>query len=169
MVEKCDFLEVVKIPCPKTRFLVTLRSFIAAYKFFPGRGLFPVSTFKEEFFNEKMSSLAGFKKIVIQFSAKVPILANFDYLGPTSKSIFSTDRQNFKKSSVIFLGEIVTNIVLNFGLSISAGLRGAGASRFASRLFPKSTMLVLLLFSIVPKNKFSIASNMVDFYSLLVN
>ena len=71
-----------------------------------------------------MSSLAGLKKKVIQFSAKVPILAIFDYLGPPSKSIFSTYRQNFEKSSVSFLEEVVMNIVLNFELSISAGLRG---------------------------------------------
>ena len=33
------------------------------YKFFPGRGwLFPVSRFKDFFFNEKMSSPAGLKK-----------------------------------------------------------------------------------------------------------
>ena len=63
MVEKCDFLEVIKIPYPKNRFLVTLRSFFSTYKFFSGRGwYFPVSTFKEEYFNEKMSSLAGLKK-----------------------------------------------------------------------------------------------------------
>ena len=53
-----------------------------------GGGYFPVNTFNKEFFNEKMSSLAGLKK-VIQFSAKVLILAIFDDLGPPSKSIFS--------------------------------------------------------------------------------
>ena len=38
---KCDFLKVLKIPYPKNRFLVTLRSF------FPGREwYFSVSTFK---------------------------------------------------------------------------------------------------------------------------
>ena len=66
-------------------------------------------------------------KKVIQFSAKVPILAIFDYLGPHSKSIFSTYRQNFKKSLVCFLGDVVRNFVLNFELSISAGLRGGVA------------------------------------------
>ena len=59
----------------------------------------------------------------IQFSAKVLILAIFDYLGPPSKSISSTYRQNLKKSLVSFLGEVVRNFVLNFGLSLSAGLR----------------------------------------------
>ena len=63
MVEKCNSLKVVKKPNPKNRFLVTLRSFFSTYKFFPGRAwLFPVKTFKEEYFNEKMSSLAGLKK-----------------------------------------------------------------------------------------------------------
>ena len=123
----------------QNRFLVTLRSFFSTYKFFLGRGwFFPVSTFKEEYFNEKMSSLAGLKK-VIQFYAKVPILAIFDYLGPPSKSIFSTYRQNFEKSSVCFLGGIVRNIVLNFQLSIFKKVRGG--SRFASRHFPKSVIL----------------------------
>ena len=141
MVEKCDFLKVLKIPCPKNRFLVTLRSFFSTYKFFPGRDwLFRVSIFKEKNFNEKMSSLPGLKKKVVQFPAKVPILANFGHLGPPSKSIFSTYRQNFEKSLVSFLGEVVRNIVLNFELSISAGLRGGG-SRFASRHFPKSVIL----------------------------
>ena len=140
MVGKYDFLKVVKIPCPKNQFLVTLRSFFSTYKFFPGRGwYFPVSTLKQEYFIAKMSSLAGLKK-VIQFSAKVSILAIFDYLGPPSKSIFSTYRRNFKKSLVSFLGDVVRNIVLKFGLSISAGLRG-GFSRFASRHFLKSVIL----------------------------
>ena len=76
---------------------------------------------------------------VIQFSAKVPILAIFDYLGPRSKSIFSTYRQNFKKSLVSFLGEVVRNIVLNFEPSISSGLRGG--CRFASRHFPRPVIL----------------------------
>ena len=71
MVEKCDFLKVVKIPCPKNRFLVTLRSLFSTYKFFPGRGWhFPVSIFKEKFFNEKMSSLAGRKKKLFSFLQK---------------------------------------------------------------------------------------------------
>ena len=40
-----------------------LRSFSSTYNFFPGQGwTFPVSTFEEEYFNEKMSFLAGLKK-----------------------------------------------------------------------------------------------------------
>ena len=67
VVEKCDFLKVVKVPFPKNRFLENLRSFFSTYKFFPRRGYFPVSTFKEEFFNEKMCSLAGLKKSYLIF------------------------------------------------------------------------------------------------------
>ena len=68
MVEKFDFMKVVKTPHSKNRFLVTLRSFFSTYKIFPGREwFFPVSTFKEEYCNEKMSSLAGVKKKLINF------------------------------------------------------------------------------------------------------
>ena len=86
-----------------------------------------------------MSSLAGLKK-VIQFSAKVPILSIFDYLGPPSKSIFSTYRQIFENSSVSVLWEVVKNAVLNFELSVFEKVRG-GATRFASGHFPKSVIL----------------------------
>ena len=48
-----------------------LRSFFSTYKVFPGQvWLIPVSTFKEEYFNEKMSSLAGLKKKVFNFPQK---------------------------------------------------------------------------------------------------
>ena len=71
VVEKCDFLKVVKIPYPKNRFLVSLRSFSSTYRFFAGREwLFPVNIFKGECFNEKMSSLAGLKKKLFNFPQK---------------------------------------------------------------------------------------------------
>ena len=93
------------------------------YKFFPGREwLFPVSTFIGEYFNEKTSSLAALKRSY-SISRKVPILAIFGYLGPPSKSIFSMYRKNIEKSSVRFLGVGIRNIVLNFELTISSGLR----------------------------------------------
>ena len=140
MVENSDFLKVVKIPCPKNRFLVILRSFFSTYRLFLGRwGLFAVSTVNKEYFNEKMSSLAGLKKSYAIFR-KSTLLAIFDYLGPSSKSIFSTYRQNFEKSLVSFLGEVVRNIVLNFQFSIFKRVQG-GASRFSSRHFPKSVIL----------------------------
>ena len=89
--------------------------FLNVKYFFPGQGwFFPVSTFEEEYFNEKMGSLAGLKKKLFFFSAKVLILVIFDYLGPPSKSVFSTYRQNFKKSLVSILAEFVGNIVLSF-------------------------------------------------------
>ena len=63
MIEKCGFLKVLKIPEPKNRVLVTLRSIFSTYNFFLEQGwYFPVSTSKREYFNEKMSSLAGLKK-----------------------------------------------------------------------------------------------------------
>ena len=62
MVKKCDFLKVVKFSYPKNRFLVNLRSFFSAYIFLAPKWLFTVSTIEGEFFNEKISSLAGLKK-----------------------------------------------------------------------------------------------------------
>ena len=140
MVEKCDFLKVVKIPYPKIRFLVILRSFFSTYKIFRGRGWYlPVSAFQEEFFSKQDELSSWSQQKGIRFSAKVPILAILGYLGPPSKSIFSTYRQNFKKSLEYLLGEVVGNIVLNFQLSIFKKVRGG--SRFASRHFPKSVIL----------------------------
>ena len=75
-----------------------------------------------------------------QFLAKVPFLAISGYLGPPSKSIFRTCRQNFKKSSESFLGKAFRDNVLNFEFSSFKKLRG-GTSRFASRHSPKSMIL----------------------------
>ena len=59
-----------------------LRSFSSTYKFFPGRGrLFHVSTIQGKFF-ERKDELSTWSQKNNQFSAKVPILAIFDYLGP---------------------------------------------------------------------------------------
>ena len=80
----------------KNSIFVNLRSFFSTYKNFPEQEwLIPVSKFKEEFLTKQLSSLAGLRK-AIQFLAKVPILAIFDYLGPPSKSTFSTYRQNIE-------------------------------------------------------------------------
>ena len=120
MVERCDFLKVVKTPYPKTRFLVTLNLF------FSGRGwLFPVSTFKEEYFNEKMSSLDGPKKSCSFFRNSTDF-GHFWLTGSTFKVDFLNIRENSKKSSVSSLGEVVRNIVLNFELSIFETVRGDG-------------------------------------------
>ena len=57
MVEKKHFPQVAKTSYPKSRFVVNLKSFFfSTYQFFPGRGgFFPVTTFKEEYFNEKVA------------------------------------------------------------------------------------------------------------------
>ena len=100
MVEKYVFLKVVKIPCPKIRFLVILRSFFYTYKFFPGRGwLFPVITFKEEYFNEIMSSLAGLKKIYVVFRKS----ADFGHF-PLPRSTFKVDFLNLQAKSQNLFG-----------------------------------------------------------------
>ena len=139
MVEKGDFLKVAKILLPKKRFLVTLRSIFLTYEFFPGQGwLFPVSTFQEEYLNEKISSLTGLKKI-IHFSAKVLILAIFDYLGWLSKLISSTYRQNFKNPWSVSLERLLGTLCHD--LSFLSSKECGGASRFASRHFPKSVIL----------------------------
>ena len=71
MVKKGDFLKVVKIPCPKNRFLVTLRTFFSTDNFLPERGwCFPVTTLNQKYFNEKMGSLAGLKKKSFNFPQK---------------------------------------------------------------------------------------------------
>ena len=140
MVKKCDFLKVVKIPYPKNRFLVNLRSFFSTYIIFPGRGwFFSVSTFKEKYFNEKKSSLAGRKKKLFNFLQKYrfwPFLTASVHI----QSRFSQRKGKIsEKSLVSFLGQVVRNIVLNFQLSIFKKVRGG--SRFASRHFPKSVIL----------------------------
>ena len=75
-----------------------------------------------------MSTLAGLRKEINQLHAKVPILVIFisDWLGPPSKSIFSTYRKNFMKPLKISLAEIVRNIVSNFEPPIISSLRGGG-------------------------------------------
>ena len=70
-----------------------------------------------------MSSLAGLKKSYSIFRKST----DFGYLGPPLKSIFSMYKQNFEKSPVSFLGEVVRKFGLNFELSISCGLRGGVA------------------------------------------
>ena len=122
---KYDFLKVVKIPYPKYQFLITLRSFFSSYKFFPGRGWFiPISISKEEYFNEKMSSLVDLKKKLFIFPQKYcfwPFLTTWVHL---QSRLYV--QAKFQKSLVSLLGEVVRNIVLKFGLSISSGLRGGG-------------------------------------------
>ena len=89
MVKKCNFLKVVKIPYPKNRFFVNLRSFFITYKLFPGRGwLFSVSKLKEECFNEKTSCLAGLKKSYSFFRKKKNDFGHFWLPGSTFRVDF---------------------------------------------------------------------------------
>ena len=76
--------------------------FLNVIFFSRARWLFPVSTTKEEYVDEKMSSLAGLKSYSISRKS-----TDFGYLGPPSKSIFSAYRQNFEKFSVIFLERLL--------------------------------------------------------------
>ena len=85
--------------------------------------LFPVSTFKEEYFNEKISSLDGPKKICSIFR-KSDDFGHFWPPGSNFNVDFFNIRENSKKSSVSSLGAVVGNIVLNFELSIFETVRG---------------------------------------------
>ena len=63
MVKKSNFLQAAKFTNRRNRFLVILRFIFSTYYVFPGQErTFPVSKFKEEYFNEKISSLAGLNK-----------------------------------------------------------------------------------------------------------
>ena len=97
MVKKYDFLKVVQIPYPKNRFLVILRSFFSTYNLFSGRGgIFLFFTFTVEFFNEKLSSLAGLKKSCSIFR-KSTDFAQFWLPGSTIKVDFINVQANFQK------------------------------------------------------------------------
>ena len=101
MVENCDLLQVVKIPYREKRFLVILRSFFSTYDFFPGRGcLFPVSTLKKEYFNEKMSSLAGLTKTYSIFHKS----ADFGHIWLPNTN-FKVDFLNVQAKIQITLGQ----------------------------------------------------------------
>ena len=64
---------------------------------------------------------------------------HFWLLGSTFKVDFLNVQSKLQKILGQFPGQVVRNILWNFGISISAGLRGV--SRFASRHFPKSLIL----------------------------
>ena len=93
--------------------------------FFPGRGcFFLVSKFKEEYFNEKMSSLAGLKTKLFNFPQKHrfwTFLTTWVHL----QSRFSQRRGKISKNPwSVSWGRVVINIVLNFQLSIFKKVRG---------------------------------------------
>ena len=105
MVEKSDLLQVVKFPYPKTRFLVTLRSFFSTYNFFHRRRwLFPVSTFKQKYLNEIIGSLAGLKKSY-SFFFKITDFGRFRLPRSTCKVDFLNVQANFRKVLGLCRGE----------------------------------------------------------------
>ena len=181
MVKKCEFLKVVKIPYPKNRFLVILRSFFSTYKFFPGQWwLFPVSIFQLEYFNEKMSSLAGLK--LYNFPQKYwfwPIFATWVHL----QSRFSQcTGKNSKNPWSVSWGRFLGTLCWIFSF-LSSKRCGGGLAVLQVDIFQypwfllvvnlwgghlKLVMLVLLLFS-NPSSKTSTASNVVDFCWLFVS
>ena len=139
-VEKCDFLEVVKIPHPKNRFLVILRSFLSTYKFFPGRRwLIPVSTFKEEYFDEKMTSLAGLEKSYPTI-CKNTDFDHFCLLGSTFKVDFLNVREKLQKFLWKFVREGCYKHYVDFW-ALYLFWSAWGGSRFESRHFPQSVIL----------------------------
>ena len=154
-------------------------------KFSQARVCFCTVYIQKKHFNEKMSNLAGLNKTIFNFSQnKVPIMAILDYLSPTSNSIFSTYRQNFKNPWSVLLGKVVRNILVHFERSIFKKVQEWVGSRFGSRQFPKivisascklvgrpfvacySCSIVVLQFF---AETFFIASKLVDLILLFVN
>ena len=126
MVATGDCLLVFKFPYPKKSIFDQFEVRHFNVEVFPkARWLIPVRTIEREFFNEKMGSLAGLKKVP-KFLVKTLILVIFSYLGQHSKSICSTYKQKFKKFLMSFLGKVFRNIVINFELSIFRMVQGGG-------------------------------------------
>ena len=76
---------------------------------------------------------------VYHFFVKVPCFTNFYYLGPASKSVFSTHRKKIKKSLVSFVEKGVWNL-LSF-LSFLSFLACGGNICFANLFFRTSVFL----------------------------
>ena len=147
VVEKCDFMKVVKIPYPKKkRFLVSLGSFFSTYKFFPEQEwLIPVSTFEAKYFDEQISSLVRLKKSLFNFPQRYwfwPILANYVHF----QSRFSQRTGKISKNPGSVSWRRLLETLLKFELSICKKTRG-GISRFASRLFLISVSLACYFFA----------------------
>ena len=96
----------------------------------------PVNTFKEKYFDEKMSSLTDLKKI-INFPRKFrfwPFLTTWVHF----QSRFSRRRgKHFEKSLKGLLGEVVRNIMLIFELSMFSDLLGGGVAVLPVDIFRK--------------------------------
>ena len=116
---KMGFSESCQNPIYEKSIFVHFGVIFLNVSFFPGRRwFFPVSIIKEEYFNEKMSSLAGLKKKLLNFPQKYrfwPFLTTWVYL----QSPFSHRADKISK----ILGEF-RNIVLKFELSIFKKVRG---------------------------------------------
>ena len=117
------FSAISKISISAKLILMALRSILSMYNFSRAGVVFFVCAFRNNYINEKMSSLAGLGKIT-QSLVKVPILAIFGYLGPHIKPMFTMKRQNFKISLACLLKTVARNIVLLFELSIFEKLSG---------------------------------------------
>ena len=134
MVEKCDFLQVVRNLYLQNRSFPGRGSFI-----FPKRGwLFPVSTFKGEYFNEEMSFLAGLKKNY-SISRKSTDFGRFWLPGSTFKVDFLHVGNNFQKIFGTLLRESCSEHYVKFWAFYL--FWPAGGNRFASWHFPESAIL----------------------------
>ena len=93
-----------------------------------------------------MSPLARLKKIHLIFR-KSTVFGHIRLPGSTFEVDFLNAVAKFQNSLEGLLGEVVRNNVWNFGISIVKRVRGGGgASRFASRHFPKSVILASCIF-----------------------
>ena len=80
--------------------------FLNVYFFSRAGWYFPVSTFKEEYFNEKMSFLAGLKKSYSTFR-KSTDFGHFGLPGSTFKVIFSMYRKFSKNPRSVSWGRLL--------------------------------------------------------------
>ena len=102
-------------------------SLFSTHKVVPGRGwLFPVSTFKEEFYDEKMSSLAGLNKKLFNFQQKYIICKLWATQVHLPSRISQRTGKNSKNPRSISLGRLLGTLcsILSF-LSLLA-CRGRG-------------------------------------------
>ena len=120
--------------------MVILNSFFSTYKIFPTRGwIIPVSTFKREYFNEKISSLVGLRKSYLIFRKNTDF-GHFCLPGSTFKVNFLNVQAKFQIILGQFpVGSCQEHCVIFWAFYLQKG--AGGASRFASRQFPKSEIL----------------------------
>ena len=102
---KMRFSESSQISISENSIFGQFEVFFSTYKFFPGwECLFPVSTFQEKYFNEKMSSVVGLRKRYLIFRGST----DFGHIWLT-RSTFKVDFHNvqakFQKILAHFPGE----------------------------------------------------------------